>query len=171
MHQHAQSIGEMQPFIEAGSTALIQHLSAPEWQHVNLDDKRSGLESDVLKMMVVLEAIFEHARAKFAAHLPSRLDCVFVWPTLILAKKFRQQYIPVGVIHRCRVRGETVERDGSLLPPGIDLSDLSPETFSAEFRATQVRAENYWTAREPPELPELLVKGIVEVVRQEIEHG
>jgi hypothetical protein len=62
-----------------------------------------------------------------------------------------------------------LELDGSLLPPGIDLSDLSLEFFSAEFRATRLRAEKYWTAQDAPNLSELLVVGNVEVVRVETE--
>ena len=160
----------MQSFIEAGSPALARHLTASEWEQIDLSDKTAGLESDVMKMMVVLEAIFEHTRKKFASYLPSRLDCVFAWPTLEAAKTFREQYIPEGVIHRCFImQGEVVELDGGLIPPGINLSDLSPEVFSAEFQATQLRAEKYWVAQESPNLPELLVVGNVEVVKVEIE--
>lgn len=170
MHQYAPFIDQMQPFIETGSASLVQYLRASEWQQIDLSDKTVGLESDVMKMMVVLEAIFEHSRKKFAVNLPSRLDCVFVWPTLELAKEFREQYMPEGVIHSCRIKqGEAVELDGSLVPPGIDLSDLSPEFFSAEFQATQLRAEKYWTAQEAPKLSELLVIGNVEVVKIETE--
>jgi len=168
MHQYAQYIGQMQPIIEAGSASLAQHLTASEWEQIDLSDNTVGLESDVMKMMVVVEAIFEHTRKRFASNLPSRLDCVFVWPTLELAKAFRGQYLPEGVIHRCCIgQGEVVELDGSLLPPGINLSNLSPEFFSAEFRATQLRAEKYWTAQEVPNLSEFLVVGNVEVLMVE----
>ena len=164
MHRYAQLIDQMQPLIAAGPASLAQHLTASDWQQMKLRDKTAGLESDVTKMMVVLEAIFEHSRKTFAPHLRSRLDCVFVWPTLECAKEFRTQYLPGGFIHHCRVvHGEAVELDGSLLPPGIDLSDLSPEVFSAEFQAAQLRARKYWTAQESPDLPELLVIGEVEV--------
>jgi hypothetical protein len=170
MHQYAQFIDQIQSFIEAGSASLAHHLRASEWQQIDLSDKTAGLESDVMKMMVVLEAIFEHTRKKFASYLPSRLDCVFVWPTLELAKKFREQYMPEGVIHRCCImQGEAVELDGGLLPPGINLSDLSPEVFAAGLQATQLRAEKYWDAQEAPHLSELLVVGNVEVVRIENE--
>jgi hypothetical protein len=168
MHQYGQFIGQTQSFIGAGSASIARHLKTSEWQQIDLSDKTVGLESDVMKMMVVLEAIFEHTRKRFAASLPSRLDCVFVWPTLEVAKKFREQYIPKGVIHRCCImQGEAVELDGGLLPPGINLSNLSPEVFSAEFQAIQLRAEKYWVAQESPDLPELLVVGDVEVVRLE----
>ena len=163
MHEYAPLIDEMESFIEGGSILLAEHLTASEWQQLDLSDRRTGLESDVMKMMVVLETIFEYSRKKFASHLPSRLDCVFVWPTVELAKKFRQQYLPEGVIHRCILHGQAVQLDGGLLPPGIRLTDLSPEVFSAEFHATQLRAEKYWTAQEEPNLPELLVVGDVEV--------
>lgn len=170
MHRYAQLIDQMQPLIEAGSAALAQYLTTSEWQKMDLRDQTAGLESDLTKMMVVLEATFEHTRKMFAPCLRSRLDCVFVWPTLEFANEFRAQYIPAGVIHRCRVlHGQAVELDGSLLPPGIDLSDLSPEVFSAEFQAAQLRARKYWTAKESPDLPELLVVGDVEVVGVESE--
>ncbi len=165
MRQYAQLIDQMQSVIEAGSSLLARHLLTPEWQNLELSDKTVGLESDVVKMMVVLEAIFEHTRIKVASALPRRLDCVFVWPTWELAQEFRGQYIPEGVIHRCCItNGEAVELDGGLLPPGIALSDLSDEVFSAEFLATQLRAEKYWAAQELPDLSELLVMGNVEVV-------
>jgi len=167
MCQHAHLIDEMQSFIEAGFPSLAQYITAVEWQQLDLSNKTVGLASDLTKMMVVLEAIFEHARKKFASHLPSRLDCVFVWSTLELAKKFREQYNPDGVIHHCVIQGEAVELDGSLLPPGINLSNLSPEVLTAEFQNTQLRAEKYWKADEPADLSELLVIGNVEVVRVE----
>jgi hypothetical protein len=167
LHKYRRFIDQMQSFIEAGSTSLAQHLSTAEWQQLDLRDRQVNLESDVVKMMVVLEAIFENARKKFASNLPSRLDCVFVWSTLELAKKFRQQYFPEGVIHRCKILGEAVELDGGLLPPGINLSDLSLEIFSVEFEATRLRAKQYWTAQEAPNLAELLVVGDVEVVGPE----
>jgi hypothetical protein len=170
MHRYSRLIDQMQSFVEAGSASLAQHLTASEWQQVDISDKTAGLESDVMKMMVVLEAIFEHTRKSFASHLPSRLDCVFVWPTLEFAKKFRQQYLPEGVIHRCLLHGEVVELDGGLLPPGINLSDLSPEVFSAEFQAAQLRAEKYWVAQGSPSLSELLVVSNVEVMKLETEH-
>ena len=170
MHQYACMIGQMQSLIEAGFASLVQYLNTSEWQQISFSDKTVSLESDSLKMMVILEAIFEHAREKFAPHLPSRLNCVFVWPTLELAKKFREQYLPEGVIHRCCVmRGEAVEMDGGLLPPGINLSNLSPEIFYAEFQAARLRAEKYWVAQELPNQAELLVVGDVEVVRVETE--
>ena len=170
MHRHAHLVSQIQSFIEAGSSSLARHLTASEWQQIDLRDKTVGLDSDVLKMMVVLESVFEHARKKLASHLPSRLDCVFVWPTLELAEKFRKQYVPEGLIHRCCImQGEAIELDGGLLPPGINLSDLTPDVFSAEFQATQSRAEKYWFAQDAPYLSELLVVGNVEVVRIEPE--
>lgn len=169
MHQYAGFIQQMQSWIEGGSAALAQGLAVSEWQQMDFSENTVDLESDVMKMMVVLEAIFEHTRKKLASHLPSRLDCVFVWPTWEAAKRFRQEYIPEGVIHRCLLQGEAVELDGGLVPPGINLSDLSHEAFASEFRATQLRAQKYWLAQESPELPELLVAGNVEVARIETE--
>src|SRR5512141_969988 len=98
--------------MEVESTALVRYLTSLEWQQLNLQDSAVNLESDVLKSMVVLEAVFEHTRKKLAPHLSSRLDCMFVWPTWELADTFRQHYFPDGVIHHCKVQGEAVELDG-----------------------------------------------------------
>jgi len=165
MHRHERLIDRLQPSIAGGPKRLIEFLSASEWQDLQLTEHVIGLDSDVTKMMVVLEAIFEHTRIRLAPNLPSRLRCSFVWPTLDTAKTFRERYQPEGVIHLCRLeRGMVVELDGGLLPPGISLADLSPEVFLAEFQATQSRARNYWLAEEPPILPELLVLGEAKVV-------
>jgi hypothetical protein len=170
MHRHSRLIEQLQSFIEAGYSSLARHLSDTEWKRLNLSERTIGLESDVVKMMVVLEAIFEHTRKMMAPNLPCRLDCIFTWPTLEIAREFRETYIPEGVIHRCRItEGEAVMLDGGQLPPGISLSDLSPGVFSAEFRDTQSRAEKYWLAQEPPILSELLVMGSVKVVGVEVE--
>jgi len=161
----------MQSVIEEGSSSLARFLSAREWQHIDFTDNAVGIEADAMKMMVVLEAIFEYTRTKLTSHLPSRLNCVFVWPTLELSKQFRHDYIPDGVIHRCCItQGDVVRLDGALLPPGIDLSNLSDEVFAAEFLATQLRAEKYWIAQEPPQLTELLVVGNVEIVEINADH-
>ena len=116
-------------------------------------------------MMIVLEAIFEQARSKVAPLLPSHISCVFTWPSLELAHRYRTQYVPEGTIHRCRViEGLAVELDGGLLPPGINLVDLSPSALSDEVRATQARAEKYWNVQVQSDFPELLIVGKVEVM-------
>ena len=62
--------------------------------------------------MVLLEAVFERGRARSTPQLPSRLESVYVWRTLDLARQFRAAYRPDGIIHRCAlVAGTTVERD------------------------------------------------------------
>ena len=60
MHRHSRLIAQMQSFIEAGYSSLAWHLSDTEWGRLDLSESTIGLESDVVKMMVVLEAIFEH---------------------------------------------------------------------------------------------------------------
>jgi hypothetical protein len=82
MHRQAQQIDRMQKVIQAGSRSLAGYLLSPEWRQLDLSDGAVGPGTDALKMMVILEAIFEHARRRLASPLPSRLDCVFVWPAL-----------------------------------------------------------------------------------------
>jgi len=165
MHQYVRFVTQIQSVIDEGPAALTRHLSDPEWQRLNVESDERGFEPEGLKMMIVLEAIFEQARSKIAPSLTSRINCVFTWPSLELARRFRIQYIPEGTIHRCHViEGLAVELDGGLLPPGINLVDLSPGALSDEVRATQARAEKYWNAQASPDFPELLIVGRVEVV-------
>lgn len=165
MHQYTQPVIQIQSAIDDGITTLAYLLSTPEWQDLNEEDDFEGQKNDSLKMMIVLEAIFEQARAKLTPSLPSRLDCVFSWPSLELARRFRVQYLPEGTIHRCRIiEGVAVELDGGLLPPGINLTDLSYTVLSNELQATQARAEKYWKAQASPDLAELLIEGSVEIV-------
>jgi hypothetical protein len=145
MHHYVRIVTQIQSVIDKSPAILAHHLSAPEWQHLNVETDELGLEPDGVKMMIVLEAIFEQARSKISPLLPSRTNCVFTWPSLELARRFRIQYVPQGTIHRCRViEGLGVELDGGLLPPGINLLDLSPSALSDEVRATRARAEKYW---------------------------
>ena len=110
--------------------------------------------------MVHLEAVFERVRARNAPQLPSRLEAVYVWRTLALARQFRAAYRPDGIIHRCAlVTGTAIERDGALVAAGIDLTRPLVE----ELAQVERRAARYWRAREPMLLPEMLVRGTVVV--------
>jgi hypothetical protein len=165
MHQYVGFVTQIQSVIDESSAALARHLSAPEWQHLHLDTNEFDPEPEGIKKMIVLEAIFEQARSKVAPLLPSRINCVFTWPSLEIAHRYRIQYVPEGTIHRCRViEGLAVELDGGLLPPGINLVDLSPSALSDEIRATRVRAEKYWNVQVSSDFPELLIVGKVGVV-------
>jgi len=165
MHQYIRSVTQIQRLIDEGPAALTRDLSAPEWGRLNVNQSELGLDPGILKMMIVLEAIFEGARTRIAPWLPSRMDCVFTWSSLELARRFRSQYAPEGTVHRCRVlEGSAVELDGGLLPPGINLADLSPGALSDEIGSTRARAERYWNAGTAPDFPELLIVGSVEVI-------
>lgn len=144
MHQYVRFVTQIQSVLDEGPAVLARHLSAPEWQRLNFDTDQQGLDPENLKMMIVLEAIFEQTRLKIAPSLPSRMSCVFTWPSLELASRFRIEYLPGRTIHRCRViKGLAVELDGGLLPPGINLADLSSSVLSDEVHAAQGRAEKY----------------------------
>lgn len=165
MHQYLGFVTRIQSVIDESYAALARQLSAPAWQHLNVDTNEFHPEPEGIKMMIVLEAIFEQARLKVAPLLPSRINCVFTWPSLELAHRYRIQYVPEGTIHCCRViEGLAVELDAGLLPPGINLVDLSPSALSDEVRATRARAEKYWNVQVQSDFPELLIVGKVEVV-------
>ncbi|THD65870.1 hypothetical protein E7Z59_14925 [Robertkochia marina] len=141
---------------------LLNYLRSPDWQSLELVSSAIPLDSETLKMMVVLESIFENERQLITPEFSSRLDSIFAWPTLEVAKRFKEEYIPKGVIHRCIVEsGSAIEMCGDLLPPGIDLSNLNKEIFSEQLKQTTGRARTYWKQLNNPILPELLIKGRV----------
>jgi hypothetical protein len=150
--------------IERGLDNLIDFLVNPEWKNLEFEYEPVKINSDAIKMMIVLESIFEHVRRKINPSLPCRMDSIFVWPTLDVARTFKNEYIPGGVIHRCIIReGNGILLDGGLLPPGIDLSDLRKEYFTNEYYSTITRAEKYWRVSSEPTLPELLINGVVHI--------
>jgi hypothetical protein len=113
--------------------------------------------------MVLLEAAFEQARMRTAPRLPSRLDAVYTWRNLGLAERFRAEYRPTGVVHRCAlVAGTSLERDGALVVEAFEVTDLVAPS-DEDLRRVEVRAARYWRGREPMALPELLVHGTVVV--------
>lgn len=141
---------------------LLTYLNSPDWRSLELVSSFINLDSETLKMMVVLESVFEHERQLITPELFSRLDAIFAWPTLEVAQRFKEEYIPKGVIHRCIVEsGSMIEMCGDLLPPGIDLSNLNKEIFSEQLKQTAGRARTYWKQLNNPILPELLIKGRV----------
>jgi hypothetical protein len=113
--------------------------------------------------MVLLEAAFERARVRTAPWSPSRLDAVYAWGTFSLADRFRAEYRPTGIIHRCvLVAGTTVERDGALVVEAFEVANLASPS-GEDLRRLETRAARYWRAQAPMALPELLVHGTVVV--------
>jgi hypothetical protein len=120
--------------------------------------------------MVLLEALFERTRVQIAPRLPSRLDAVFAWCDLALARRFRAEYHPGGVIHRCSFdEGTAFERDGALVVAAFEAADLA-RPRAGDLRLVEERAVRYWLAQAPMALPEVLVHGRV-VVEAVVESG
>jgi hypothetical protein len=162
MGKHVDRISEIQAVLASRPTELLRYFSATTWPSAEQLDPELGFSSDILKMMAVLEAIFEEARKRLAPEMPSRLASIFAWPTLAVAERFKAEYLPTGTIHQCRVvEGAVIERDGGLLPPGIDLQSKSALAFQKELDATRLRAEAYWRGHRPQDFPELLIIGTV----------
>ena len=115
--------------------------------------------------MVLLEAAFERARMRTAPRLASRLDAVLAWGDLGFSQRFRAEYRPAGVVHRCALvagtssRRSATERSSSR-PWGTSSRPWRPRR-TKDLRRVEARAERYWRAREPMALPELLVHGTV----------
>lgn len=148
--------------IRSGKIELLNYLSSPEWQSLELVSSSIKLDSETLKMMVVLESIFENERRLLNPKFSSRLDSIFAWPTIEVAQRFKKDYIPNGVIHRCIVKnGIAIKMCGELLPPGIDLHNLNEREFSRQLEETTLRARTYWKQLNKAILPELLIAGTV----------
>lgn len=168
LQRYARMIEITMSTIAAGEESLLSHCRSEEWQRLALPREFPSLDSSQLTMMIVLEALFEQVRREKVSHLPSRLKSVFTWSELELARRFREAYLPGGVIHRCVIRsGSALELDGALLPPGINLEHTEPHDMANEVSIVQQRALRYWQRAHKPEFPELLVQGTVEVVVRE----
>ena len=133
----------------------MQHmLASEEWSRlVHHGNYRSE--------MILLEAAFEQARLNTAPSLPSRLDAVFTWANLTLARRFHARYRPAGIVHRCSLtNGTTLERDGALVVEAFEAANLS-QPSEHDFQLVEERATRYWQAPSPMALPELLIHGTV----------
>lgn len=142
--------------LSVGSRAVLQLLAGVTWKHV-LQHGRYPVE------MVVLEAIFERVRMRTAPDLPSRYDAVFAWGTMDLATRYRTEYSPSGVIHRCAlVAGTRVERGGALIVEASEVANLM-HPQAEDLQWVEDRAAQYWLGRRPMAFPEVLVHGTVVV--------
>jgi hypothetical protein len=143
--------------LAAGPDALRRLLADEAWTALRQ-------QGDHQAEMALLEAVFERTRVELAPRLPSRLEAVYLWGSLALARRYRTAYNPNGTIHRCVfVAGASVERDGALVVEAYESADLT-EPSEADLRAVAERAHRYWSAETAPmSLPELLVRGTVVV--------
>ena len=113
--------------------------------------------------MVLLEAVFERVRTRVAPESPNRLDAVFAWRGLPLARRFRDQYAPDRVVYRCVVvAGTAIERDGGLVVEAYESADLA-QPSAEHLRRVEERAARYWRPVPPLAFPEMLVHGTVAV--------
>ena len=142
--------------IDKGPDAVVDLLAGAAWSHlVTLGDYLAG--------MVLLEAVFERVRLQIAPDLPSRFGVVFAWGTLADAVRYRDAYLPAGVIHRCAVvAGRSVERDGSLVVRAFEEANFAHPQATGRSRADE-HAVRYWRGQVPMAHPEVLVEGTVVV--------
>ncbi|CAH2032271.1 GrpB family protein [Trichlorobacter ammonificans] len=165
LQRYTEEIEAAMAAIAAGEDALLDHCSAEGGRRLPLPHEFPALGPEQLTMMIVLEALFELVRRHEAPHLPSRLKSIFTWPERELAHRFRDAYVPGGIIHRCVIRsGSALDCDGALLPPGINLDVPNQSALADEVRRVRQRALRYWHRAHAPEFPELLVNGDVEVL-------
>lgn len=139
-----------------GSDALARLLAGEAWQRLRGED---GYVAE----MVLLEALFERVRVALVPRSPSRLGAVFAWESLDLARRYRTEYQPGGVILRCVLAAGTAEEhDGAILVEAFETADLA-DPRPQDLRRVEGLAVRYWAGRAPMAFPELLVRGRVRV--------
>jgi hypothetical protein len=142
--------------LEVGPKAVGHLLAGDSWRSLV---QEGGYQAE----MVLMEAIFERVRGRIAPRAPSRLEAVYAWGNLALARRFRATYRRDGIIHRCAlVAGTAVERDGALVVEAFEAADLGYPSAD-DLRRVEERAVRYWEARAPMAFPELVVRGTVVV--------
>ena len=147
-----------------GSDALARLLAGDAWE-------RLRGEGEYVAEMVLLEALFEQVRVALVPRASSRLGAVFAWGSLDLARRYRTEYQPGGVILRCVLAvGSADERDGALLVEAFETADLAAPR-PQDLRRVEGLAVRYWAGRAPMAFPELLVRGRVRVERVITEEG
>ncbi len=140
--------------LDRGADAVRRFLSGEAWER---PWGRGGCRPE----MVLLEALFERERRLVTPHSPSRLDAVYAWRSLDLARRFRDEYRPDGVVWRCAlVAGTASERDAALVVEAYETANLGRPT-AQDLRRVAERAARYWQAQAPMALPEVLVHGTV----------
>jgi len=139
-----------------GSEALALLLAGDVWEHL----RREG---DRVADMILLEALFERVRVAVVPRSPSRLGAVFAWGSLSLARRYRADYLPGGVVLRCILdAGTAEERDGAIVVEAFETADLA-DPRPRDLRRVEALAVRYWVAQAPMAFSELLVRGRVRV--------
>ena len=147
-------IAQAEQAANVGTAAVRDLLASAEWN----DSQQQG---DHRIRMILLEALFERTRVRIDPRLPSRIDAVFAWGSLALARRYRAEYHPSGVIHRCSLSaGTAIKRDGALVVAAFETADLAHPRVR-DLRLVEERAEHYWLAQAPMALPEVLAHGHV----------
>jgi hypothetical protein len=142
--------------LREGSEALALLLAGEAWE-------RLRGEGDRVAEMILLEALFERARVAVVPRSLSRLGSVFAWRSLGLARRYRAEYLPGGVVLRCVLdAGTAEERDGALVVEAFETADLADPRLR-DLRRVEALAVRYWVAQAPMAFPELLVRGRVRV--------
>jgi hypothetical protein len=113
--------------------------------------------------MILLEALFERVRLAVAPRSSSRLNAIFAWRSLGLARRYRADYQPDGVVLRCILDTGTVEeRDGAVVVEAFEIANLA-DPSPRDLRQVEGLAMRYWVAQAPMTFPELLIRGRVRV--------
>jgi hypothetical protein len=154
--EHATVIQQAVNALREGAEALALLLAGDAWEHL----RREG---DRVAEMILLEALFERVRVAVAPRSLSRLNAVFAWRRLGLARRYRAEYRPGGVVLRCVLdTGTAEERDGAVVVGAFETADLA-DPRPRDLRRVEALARRYWAGRAPMAFPELLVRGRVRV--------
>lgn len=137
--------------LKSGPSAVHSLLLADHWVSLRIN-KGTHAES------VLIETVFELVRQNQHSLRPCRWESAFFFDSVESAERFRSNYRPNGIIHRCEIEnGEPFIADMALINPGINLH----ANIEDELNNMYARAAEYWQSHGPMSWPEILVKGTV----------
>lgn len=122
--------------------------------------KLSTLVNGQVDITLLREALLEQARLLYAPEKPSRLNSVFVCPSLEEAKTFRERYQPTQLIYTVT----PVEKNA---PTFVGDYEASRKPYPLiYFQAMMDFAAEYWQQSETNHHPEILIQSPVRILSE-----
>jgi len=145
------------PVIESAipnPTALQSILLTDRWISLRLNQSYMAITT-------LIEVVFEQTRREIAPEAPCRWDCSFFFLKPMDAYDYIKTHKKNGIVHKCRPLSEPLFISGmALVTPGIDIT----KPIEDELQVLYNRASEYWKPSNTILIPEVLVKGAVEIL-------
>lgn len=110
---------------------------------------------------VLREIILEQGRLIHAPDKPSRLSCIFVLPTLELAKKYREEKLNDGFLYQVKITNPEAKYH---LTSYERIAPTTEQHEASFFNAWIETAKDYWSNNHNDGCPEILVESDLEIL-------